>query len=264
MPPKSTGLAWSSPEELDAPSIDIERAISDGLPDHIRLRHPFPVRDQGEIPCCVSCTVATAMEILDAKRDHALRLSALFNYVRARLNQAEIGISQGLVVAVNEGIAPFVDHPHPFTQGGARVQPTELAKLRAREHRLAPRERLGGLITERPYRPASKPRRVEDWKRPLAAGFPLILGFTLGEKAEGLEQPGEHFLRGLDSVGPGHAVVVHGYDDHALGARRGAFRVKDSRGPEVGKRGSWWIPYAIVEAGVARELWIITNLSYDT
>lgn len=261
---ESTGLAWSAPERLDEDNQDIDRAIREGVPDHIRLRHPHPVWDQREVPSCVSCAVTTAMEVLDARQGRTVRLSPLFNYFLARPNLAlsDIEIAQALRSVVDDGVAPLASHPHVFTPEGAQRQPSDLARAKAKEFRLAPQIQWSSFDFKWPYRPVSNSAAVEAWKAPLAVGYPLILGFVIGPNAARLALPGEATLSDLDHNSRGHAVVVIGYDDHALGPNSGAFRIKDSRGPGIGQHGEWWIPYPLVRRGVARELWIVTDISY--
>lgn len=91
----------------------------------------------------------------------------------------------------------------------------------------------------------------------LRAQVPVGFGFTVFESFQSdhtnrtgevsYPEPGEAMLGG-------HANIFRGWDDHkAIGSCIGAFRSRNSYGPNFGDQGDIWIPYKMVEDGIASD-----------
>src|SRR5437868_2689388 len=82
-----------------------------------------PVLQQGDVPCCVSIAITTAMEMLNGTP----QLSPLFNFYVARADPTvlvDITIEEGLVAASNPGVSSLALHDVPLTAAGAGQAPT--------------------------------------------------------------------------------------------------------------------------------------------
>lgn len=61
----------------------------------------------------------------------------------------------------------------------------------------------------------------------------------------------------------GHCVLIVGYDDdYSIENSKGAFKIKNSWGPEWGQKGYAWLPYDFLLTGNAADFWTILDLNY--
>lgn len=231
---------------------------------------PFSARAQESVPCCVSCSVIAAMEILDARVGGAVQLSALFNYFTARpmANRLSgIEIRDGLKAAASDGVCPQSLHPVPFSRDGAERRPSQAAFRAATELRLV--EETDLIDYSIGYHRIFDVRRLHDWKAAILQGQPIVVGFHLTSAYMEISaaSPVHRGPNGLTGLG-GHAVAIVGFDDAqevppGLKPSRGALRVLDSRGPSFGDSGQWWLPYALIPMGLIVEAWAIARIRYE-
>jgi len=96
-------------------------------------------------------------------------------------------------------------------------------------------------------------------KGSIAAGYPLVFGFTVDESFESdkmartgmMQMPALH----EKSLG-GHAVLAVGYDDQTQ-----KFIVRNSWGHEWGAAGYFFMPYAyITDSNLADDFWTIRTV----
>lgn len=235
---------------------------ADGLPPvppgarHL-LAHPFPPREQRDVPCCVSSAVCVAMEVLDAAAPPAVPLSALFHYFASRADPRRLGLVDlrtALDVAAGTGVCSQALHRAPMTPDGAATRPSPEAFADAE------RRRLVG------FDPGLRRMQYEaldgaaSWRAALSAGFPVVLGLWLTSAYAALtaENP-VHGPPPPEPASAGHGVAVIGFDDGVAG---GAFLVKDSRGRRFAREGTWWLPYAAVESRLVHEAWVVRRITY--
>lgn len=233
-------FAFSAPEPVDAPRV---------------LPVPF-VRDQGDVPCCVSIAVATCMEILDAREGAVRRLAPLFNYYVTRSGAAALEFvepREALKQATRYGIASAAAHPDPArcTDVDARREPSDEAYEDARQQRILLTPNLMRTIW---YERLGDSDRVEAWRAALEGGLPVLIGFSpaAGYWTE-TARTGRLTGRGIGGS-DGHAAVV-------VGTFRSTFVVQDSRGRSFGRDGQWLLPFALAEEVV--EAWVIRKVTYD-
>ena len=222
------------------------------------LDHPFAVRDQGEVPCCVSCAVVVCMEVLDAQHPPQTELSPLFHYyvTRPRPDRlVDLTIREGLGGAVTQGVCEKALHPFEFNRQDAMQPPSNAAQSDGLSRRLVARD----PVTNRPaYYSLPDGNRVPAWVAALSRGMPLIVGFWLTANYWDLS-PSRNVLDGSssDTSDSGHAVAVLGVDED-----REMFMVKDSRGAEFADQGHWWLPYRLVETRLVAEAWAVGRISF--
>lgn len=229
------------------------------IPPRSELAHPFRPRDQGEIPCCVSIALVTAMEILDQRRPPSATLSPLFHYYVARADPTRPGMLDfrtALQTAANTGISKARYHAPAYDEAGAKTPPTDTA------FKDAERQRLVGWDPEArriQYEVLEGHAVVEQCRIAIASGFPILVGLWMTSAYKALSSSNPvHGPPPREPSSDGHAVVAVGYDD-----TKRALRVKDSRGAGFADAGSWWLPYPALDTPLIHELWILRKISYD-
>jgi hypothetical protein len=233
-------------------------ALDAALPPRATLRHPFTVRNQGDVPCCVSVVVATCMEILDAQRGRTIELSPLFHYWTARSNPLELRVLDprtALQAASTTGICRRDLHDPPFDAEGAARPPSDAARADADRQRLAGYDASSMKMQ---YSVVAGPK-VAACKAAIARGVPVMLAFwvTSAYRVLSAMKP-THGAPPRERSDDGHAVTLIGYDD-----ARSTFLVKDSRGASFAKNGHWQLPYSVMESPLVHEAWVLERIQYD-
>jgi C1A family cysteine protease len=99
----------------------------------------------------------------------------------------------------------------------------------------------------------------------LGAELPVMFGFSVYSSMPPVgDGEGEiAFPTAGDSLMGGHAVLAVGYDDDKkVGNETGALLIRNSWGPDWGRSGYGWLPYAYVEAGLADDFWTMVKGSF--
>jgi hypothetical protein len=210
---------------------------------------PRAVLNQADVPCCVSCALAGAMEILHPDWPP---LAPLFHYFVTRHDNRGadsfgfLFLDAALLTLTNQGICKLASHSPPFTLEGAAVRPSSPAFADAMGRRLVRQ----GLRFR--YQPLVGGSRVALIREQIRAGHPVVIGLTLP-----LGYP-ESFLDAnqewLDPLSPArsashHCVLVRGYRD-----ARQTLRIQDSRGnfPRF-DNGCWWMGYRVADSSIIQE-----------
>ena len=217
--------------------------------DHQLPTRPRAVFDQEKLPCCVSCALAGAMEILHPDWPP---LAALFHYHVTRFdNQGAdsagfLYLDTAILTLTNQGICQHALHPEPFTPAGAVVRPSSAAYADGSTRQ------VGREVFRFRYRPLSGPSMAVSIREQLRDDCPVVLGITLPEGYP------TSFLNPIkewrDPANPPpsasyHCVLVVGYSD-----ARQALRVQDSRGHHPSfEGGGWWMGYRVVDSSIVHE-----------
>jgi len=206
------------------------------------------VIDQRDLPCCVSCALSSAMEIIDTG---APALSPLFHYYVTRYDNGGantdgfLNLDDGLDTLTNEGICSRTLHSPPFTVAGTATKPSAEAYADALTRALGRR----GIHLR--YTLLGGPSMVVAIREELAQDHPVVIGIQLP-----MGYPGAFLnsrLEWLDPQNPplsqsGHCVLAVGYNDV-----RTSLHIQDSRGRSAFDGGLWWMGYRIVDSGVVQE-----------
>lgn len=230
------------------------------------LNHLIEPRNQGwgtdNVPCCVSCAIAAAMEIVDAKIGSVTELSELFHYFLARSSKvrlSSINFRLGLKTALNYGIAPREYHLYPVSNAtpmkreDALMPPSSEAINAAKNHRIS----YDIIRNTLRYRKIPNYNKVELWKAAIQRRNPVIFGFWMTEAYLNIrsEEPYHGVIKEM-TASDGHAALAIGYDEQIK-----SFLIKDSRGASFGKAGTWWLNYSLVETDLVNESWIIEGVT---
>ena len=232
------------------------------------LNHLIEPRNQGwgtaNVPCCVSCAITAAMEIVDVKIGSVTEMSELFHYFVARNSKyrlSAIDFRQGFKTVINHGIAPREYHPYPVSRATPMKREDALISPSSDAIKAAKNYRIAYDIVRRTfkYRTISNYNRIEFWKTAIQRQNPVIFGFWMTEAYSNIkpENPYHGVIEGM-KASDGHAALAIGYDEQIK-----SFLIKDSRGASFGKEGSWWLNYLLVETDFVNESWVIEGITTD-
>jgi C1A family cysteine protease len=226
------------------------------LPSSVDLRPTCsPVEDQGDLGSCTGNALVGACEYLERKNQaetlaNVIRLSRLFVYYNERAIEGTIRsdsgaeIRDGVKSLANQGVCTEADWPYV------------VSRFRNKPSTAAYTEAVARKITA--YARISRTNGLVDFKRALAAGYPVVFGFTCYDSFEGETVEATGVLNmpvaGEAEVG-GHAVVAVGYDDASERAI-----VRNSWGSAWGQHGYFTMPYTYLQSNtLVSDLWTITR-----
>jgi hypothetical protein len=204
---------------------------------------PRGVVDQANLPCCVSCALAAAMEAIHPSWP---ALAPLFHYYVTRYENAgadvdgSLILESGLATLNQQGISSHDLHALPYTVAGAATKPLAEAYADALTRLLGRIGRRARALQVSGPSAAAWIREQLDQDRPVVMAFQLPAGYPSAFLNSDKE---------WRDTGPmasdGHCVLVFGYSDS-----RRAFHLQDSRGPNQFENGRWWIAYSVVDSSV--------------
>lgn len=256
---------WKA-SSFDSRDLVFKEAGYDRTLQKILIDHLVEPRNQGwgtaNVPCCVSCAITTAMEVVDAKIGGVTELAELFHYffARNRYDQlSAVDFRQGFKTVLNHGVAPREYHPYPASGAFPMKRQDALKYPSVDAIKTAKNYRIAYDIVRRTfrYRNISNYDRTELWKAAIQGGNPVIFGFWMTEAYSSItpENPYHGVIEGMQSS-VGHAVLAMGYDEQIK-----SFFIKDSRGASFGTEGCWWLSYSLVETDLVNESWVIEGIT---
>ncbi len=224
------------------------------LPPSVDLTAKCPaVYDQGQIGSCTANAIGAALEFDRMKQGLPdFMPSRLFIYYNERAMEHTTGSDSG--AQIRDGVKSVGKQGDcPETEWPYDPSPAQDNKL----------------LTKRPtpqcYKDAKKYTAVQyqridqslaQMKGCLAAGSPIIIGFTVYESFESsaVAQTGDAPMPGPgEQVLGGHAVLVVGYDDATS-----RFRLRNSWGTGWGKKGYFTLPYTyLTDSNLSSDFWTI-------
>jgi C1A family cysteine protease len=218
------------------------------LPEKVDLRSKCPaVYDQGEIGSCTANAIAGALEFDLIKEGlEPFTPSRLFIYYNERAIEGTIGSDSGAELRDGcksvgaTGVCPEIQWP--YSQGLLFVKPEGVCYQEARRDLARNYFRL--------------PQRLSVLRACLAAGYPIVFGFTVYDAFESEEVAASGVLNlpgAQESVVGGHAVMAVGYDDCDK-----RFTVRNSWGMDWGMKGYFTMPYAYaLNPDLASDFWTL-------
>ncbi len=226
--------------------------MSAPLPTHVDLRPNMPkVYNQLTLGSCTANAIAGALEYDRMKQGlDVWTPSRLLIYYMERSMEGTIdsdagaAIRDGVKVVNKLGCCPEFSWPYEIAR--FTEEPPSSVFADAKQHPAIKYE--------------SVHQDVRSIKTALAAGFPVIFGFTVYESFESdavaktgiVPMPAKH-ERALG----GHAVLAVGYDD-PLGHYDGKFIVRNSWGDSWGDKGYFYMPYGVLDnAHLSRDFWAV-------
>jgi C1A family cysteine protease len=232
--------------------LALVRSGAAATPDAADLR-PLspPVVDQGQAGSCTGNAIAYALLFAGMREDNApVELSRLFIYYNERAIEGTVDQDAGAMI--RDGIKSVAQYgaclelAWPYNLSNLTVKPDDVAYYDAAQRRAIQYLRVAQM--------------AEDLEACLAAGFPVVFGFSVYESFESDElartgvvpmpQPGER------QVG-GHAVALVGYDKTRL-----MFLVRNSWGTGWGQGGYCWMPYDyVLNSDLADDFWTIRQVA---
>jgi C1A family cysteine protease len=243
-PKRSYGYRPDLPDFRDHIAA-VSHALAHKLPRQVDLRAGMPpVYDQGELGSCTGNALAAAVQHADPERGQPSRL---FIYYAERVIEHTVAhdagacIRDGIKALASVGVCAEAEWPYDVAK--FKTKPAAKCYEDAQAGKIAAYHRITSLST---------------LKASLAAGHPVVIGFTAYESFESeevantgvLELPAEG-----ESVLGGHAVLVVGYDDDAE-----RVIVRNSWGAEWGQAGYFTMPYAyLTNPGLAADFWQIVK-----
>jgi C1A family cysteine protease len=252
---KAAGYGWI-PQLPDIRDLPTEAPAKAKLPRSVDLStspHMPPVYEQGMLGSCTAQAVAAVLDFENHRQaGRFVTPSRLWIYYQERALEGSVAhdngaqLRDGMKAVTKLGACPETDWPYDPTKW-ADKPPQKAYRSALRDKALAyqaPEQKLPAL------------------KATLAAGKPVVFGFTVYEAFEG-DAVGKSGVLGLPGKGEhaigGHAVVLVGYDDAAK-----RFRVRNSWGSGWGQAGYFEMPYAYVtNRSLAADFWTLEGTSLE-
>jgi C1A family cysteine protease len=224
------------------------------LPAKVDLRAQCPpVYDQGQLGSCTANAIAGAMQFDEDKTGKFAPVpSRLFIYFNERVIEGTVSsdsgaqIRDGIKSVAKQGAPPETDWPYVISKFANH--PPSVAYQDGKE------------TVALQY--LSVPQVLTQLKGCLAAGFPVIFGFSVYESFESLQMantgigilptPGEKCIGG-------HAVLCVGYDDTTS-----TFFIRNSWGSSWGMQGYFTFPYDyLTNANLSSDFWSLRKIGHD-
>jgi len=219
-----------------------------------------PIEDQGNIGSCTGNAIAGQIELIDRKGGKQLDVSRLFIYYEERVLEGSVRydagayIRDGIKVCYTKG-AP-VETLWPYNTSKFATKPPAPAYTDALKRKVTGYQRCTNFAAV---------------KNAVAAGNPVVIGFTVYDSFEGIWANIPHGQAGsgmmpfpntaTEQILGGHAVCIVGYDDTmpVAGKTNGRFIVRNSWGTSWGDNGYFYMPYGVIQdTNMSSDFWLIS------
>jgi len=241
----------------------LQKANRTTLPSSVDLRRWCPpIEDQGEIGSCTAHAGVGMVEYYE-KRAFGKHIDAsrLFLY-KATRNLSELHGDSGASIRSTMGALVLFGVPPekywPYSDKGSDFdkEPSAFCYSFAENYKSIKYFRL-----DTPK--LSEEAVLESVKKTLAAGIPVMFGFTVYDSINQAESTGKiPFPCSNERVLGGHAVVAVGYDDKIeIGnsdcdvSAKGAMLIRNSWGEGWGDGGNGWLPYEYLYRELSVDFW---------
>jgi C1A family cysteine protease len=242
---RTYGWRRDLPDKRDVPFAPREHVTDLTLPPAIDLRPLCPVvYDQGSLGSCTANALAGALEFDLKSKGQDFAPSRLFIYYAERSMEGTVASDAGAYI--RDG-AKVVSHLGvPDERLWTYYEP--------RFDKRPPKSVYKAALAHRAVSYAKVRQTHDDLRRTLAAGFPVVFGFSVYESFESsaVAKTGIVPMPSMseDMLG-GHAVMLVGYDDSEQ-----RYIVRNSWSSGWGMLGYCTMPYAYVEdPDLASDFW---------
>lgn len=223
-----------------------EKIRGNSLPARADLRILMsPVEDQGNLGSCTANAFAGNLEFLANRAGKTFDASRLFIYWNERAAEGTVGEDSGAII--RDGIKTLAK----FGVCDEPLWPYVIRKFKQKPPAPAYKAALARKIQK-----YIRCRTLYETRACLAAGFPVVFGFTVYESFESdkVARTGVVPMPSKDEqVLGGHAVLAVGYDD-----KHKQLLVRNSWGPKWGQHGYFAMPYDYVaNPDLADDFWSV-------
>jgi C1A family cysteine protease len=257
LPVEGKGLGWV-PDLPDARDhlFAAPPATLISLPKQVDMRAECPaIFDQGHLGSCTANAIAGAIEFDHIKQrlppPHPFTPSRLFIYYNERVMEHSVDsdagaqIRDGVKSVGRLGTCP--ESTWPYDPSKFTEKPPARCYREAVKYKAISYARVIQTLTQ--------------IKGCLAAGFPIVLGFTVYDSfmSDEVARTGQVPMPDLgdEHVLGGHAVLAVGYDEP-----RQCFIMRNSWGTAWGQAGYFTMPYAyLTDRQLASDFWQITRVA---
>ena len=249
---RSTARYGWRPDLPDYRDLLLTALPAGALPSTVDLESTLPpVYDQGQLGSCTANGIGGLVEFVEMVQHEGERTpSRLFIYYGERQIEGTTDqdsgaqIRDGMKVVAKLGAPP--ESLWPYDVAKFAQQPPAAAYAAAKQHVAVAYKRVA--------------QTTQALKAALAAGHPVVFGFTVYESFESAEVAQTGVLNMPahgESVVGGHCVVLVGYDDATQ-----RFKGRNSWGESWGIRGHFTMPYAYATSrSLASDFWVLTRES---
>lgn len=209
------------------------------------LTKATPILDQGNLGSCTAFASGSCFFFIDGGDKVNFDVSELAQYYNARVesglpvNQDTGAFNRAAASALAKyGMAPEADWHYDISRFAQK--PPDIAYQHAAGHKA--------------IEYVSVPNDVETMKQVLAAGFPIVIGFTVYQNYNQGLSTGDWPMPGGAAIG-GHAVCVDGYEP-------GWWLFRNSWGPSVGRQGWFRMPWQYLLSS-GDDFWVYKKVTAD-
>jgi C1A family cysteine protease len=244
---KNSRYGWK-PDLPDKRDLKFAAPLARQLPAKIDMTAQCPaVYDQGALNSCTANAIGAAYEFeLLKQKANGFMPSRLFIYYNERMIEGNIPtdggayIRDGIKSVARQGVCPEPEWQYIASEFA--IKPFKQCYDDALKNKAISYQRIE--------------QQLNLLKSCLADGYPVIIGFTVYTAFESPEVAKTGVLNmpaANEEVIGGHAVLVVGYDDETS-----RFILRNSWGPNWGKKGYFTMPYAyLTDPDLSADFWTI-------